>query len=119
MLEATRGVGKSVRPVSVRMEKAILMGKDGGRQTGSGDKRQAGRIWMTHASTLSSATIGSGTASILALPLCESANTTADVVAEESFVPGVGHDCSRFAYVFWTRNMRFEVDGECQVFCSV
>ena len=67
---------------------------------------------MTHTSTLSSATIGGGTADILALPLCKCANTATDVVAEESFVPGVGHDCSRFAYVFWMRNARSEVDGE-------
>ena len=89
------------------------MGKDGGRQTRSGDEREGRRrTSMTHASTLSSATIGSGTANILALPLCKSAHATADVVAEESFVPGVGHDCSKVAYVFWMRNVRLELDGK-------
>ena len=69
---------------------------------------------MTHASTLSSASIGSGTANILALPLCKCANTATGVVAEESFVPGVRHGCSRFVYVLCVldKEYRVDVDGE-------
>ena len=64
---------------------------------------------MTYASTLSSATISSGTAHILALPLCECANTATDVVAEESFVPGIRHGCSKFAYVLCVLDKEYGV----------
>ena len=46
----------------------------------------------THTSTFSGTTAGIGTASISAVTLCESTNTAADVVAEDAFVAGVGHD---------------------------
>lgn len=67
---------------------------------------------MTHASTLSSATIGGGTAHILALPLCKCANTATGIVAEESFVPSVGHGCSRFVYVLCVLDKEYRVDAD-------
>lgn len=48
----------------------------------------------THTSTFSSTTAGIGTASISAITLCESTNTAANVIAEDAFVAGVGHDLS-------------------------
>ena len=47
----------------------------------------------THTSTFSSTTAGSCTASISAFTLCETTNTASDVVAEDAFVAGIGHDC--------------------------
>ena len=100
-----------VRPVDVRMKKSVLICKDGGRQTGSSSEREdRKRSSMTYASTLSSATIGSGTANILALPLCKCANAATDVVAEESFVPSVGHGCSKFANSLWVLDQKNGVD---------
>ena len=54
------------------------------------------RFKRTHTSTFSGTTAGIGTASISAITLCESTNTAANVVAEDAFVAGVGHDC------FWS-----------------
>ena len=56
-------------------------------------KRKIQRDRATHASTFSSTAAGTGTASITAITLGESTNTAADVVAEDAFVAGVGHDC--------------------------
>ena len=102
---------RTVRSVDVRMEKRILICKGGGRQTASQDEREDGRKSpMTYASTLSCATISSGTANILALPLCKCANTATDVVAEESFVPSVRHGCSKFEDVLCVLDKEYGVD---------
>ena len=88
---------RTVRAVDVQRRKGSLCVRMEEDSWGAGDRRM---IWLTHASTLSSATIGSATANILALSLRKSANTAAEIVAEESFVAGVGHGCSKLAYVF-------------------
>ena len=64
----------------------------------SGAKKIQGE---SHASTFSSTTTAAtGTASITAITLCECTNTAADVVAEDAFVAGVGHDCFNLCLVF-------------------
>lgn len=50
-------------------------------------------IKRTHTSSFSSTTAGIGTASISAITLCETTNTASDVVADDAFITGVGHDC--------------------------
>ena len=70
--------------VAMEVEEGHSVGAEVGR-------RRRKECRKTHASTISSATTATDTASIHAVTLCESANTAADVVAEDAFVAGVGH----------------------------
>lgn len=74
---------------SVKIEDWLPVGEERGRVTGKRDRSsETERTQETHASTFSSTT----TASVTASTLCEATDTAADVVAEDAFVAGVGHD---------------------------
>ena len=71
----------------------------------------------THTSTFGSATGGIGSGSISAVTLCESTNTAANVITEDAFVAGVGHDLLQFALGMKMDGV--EMDWECSSFESM
>ena len=56
------------------------------------EREREGDSGQTNTSTFSGATTVAGTSSITATPLGEPTDTAADIIAEDAFVAGVGHD---------------------------